>query len=569
MGPEAPADQYAYTARLVIGDEAGGRGCTGTLLDASWVLTAASCFAATPGATVPAGKPALKTTATLSNGKAVEITEIAPRADRDVVLARLATQATSLTPVKLASAAPAAGADVTAAGFGRTKTEWVPGKLHTGSFTVKAADGAGLTITGKGTDSICKGDTGGPLLNAAGELVGVNSRSWQGGCLGVAPSETRTSAIAARTDNLAQWIADILRGEGKGDANGDGRTDAMMAYHHADGSIGFYSSLADTTGHLGAFNVGYKVPASGGWVRDSMRLISGDFNGDHRSDIAMMYRHTDGSITLHTGLANTEGLIQPFTESSYRVPANSWDWNAIQLLSGDVNGDGRTDAMMAYHHSDGSIGFYSSLADTTGHLGAFNVGYKVPASGGWVRDSMRLISGDFNGDHRSDIAMMYRHTNGSITLHTGLANTEGLIQPFTESSYRVPANSWDWNAIQLLSGDVNGDGRTDAMMAYHHADGSIGFYSSLADTTGHLGAFNVGYKVPASGGWVRDSMRLISGDFNGDHRSDIAMMYRHTNGSITLHTGLANTEGLIQPFTESSYSVPANSWDWNAIQLLP
>ncbi|MGW0392868.1 trypsin-like serine protease [Streptomyces sp. NPDC003042] len=95
---------------------------------------------------------------------------------------------------------------MTAAGFGRTKSEWAPGKLHTGTFTVNASDVTTLTITGKGTDVICKGDTGGPLLNAAGELVGVNSRSWQGGCLGAPANETRTGAIAARVDDLHDWV---------------------------------------------------------------------------------------------------------------------------------------------------------------------------------------------------------------------------------------------------------------------------------------------------------------------------------------------------------------------------
>ncbi|MCX5077828.1 S1 family peptidase [Streptomyces sp. NBC_00424] len=206
VGPETPAGQYAFTAKLVVGGEANSRGCTATLVDANWLLTAASCFATTPGTTVPAGKPALKSTATLSDGKTVDIVEIAPRADRDVVLARLATPSAALTGVKRANVAPVAGAELTAAGFGRTRTEWVPDKPHTGSFNVNAADATSLSITGKGTDSLCKGDTGGPLLNGAGELVGVNSRSWQGGCYAADPAETRTGAIAARVDDLREWI---------------------------------------------------------------------------------------------------------------------------------------------------------------------------------------------------------------------------------------------------------------------------------------------------------------------------------------------------------------------------
>lgn len=66
-----------------------------------------------------------------------------------------------------------------------------------------------LAIAGKGTDVLCKGDTGGALLNPAGELVGINNRSWQGGCLGTDPAETRMDAIASRTDDLRQWIGQV------------------------------------------------------------------------------------------------------------------------------------------------------------------------------------------------------------------------------------------------------------------------------------------------------------------------------------------------------------------------
>ncbi|MFF4583809.1 S1 family peptidase, partial [Streptomyces sp. NPDC001373] len=258
-GPEAGAGQLPSVVKLNIGDEANSRACTGTLVDQSWIATAASCFASTPGTPVPAGKPALKATATLSDGKTVEITEIAPRDDRDAALVRLATAVTTIKPATPAAAAPATGAELTAAGFGRTKTEWVPDKLHTGTFTLGTTAATTYAITGKGTDVLCKGDTGGPLLNAAGELVGINSRSWQGGCLGTPTTETRTGAITTRTDDLAQWIRDTVRPGVQHDLNGDGRSDAVMTYYHADGSIGFYTSLGNAGGGFGDFTPGYTV----------------------------------------------------------------------------------------------------------------------------------------------------------------------------------------------------------------------------------------------------------------------------------------------------------------------
>ncbi|MFE7412956.1 RICIN domain-containing protein [Streptomyces laurentii] len=205
-GPEATAGQLPAVVKLRLGDEADARACTGILVDPVWVLTAASCFAATPGTPVPAGKPALKATAVLRDGTTVDIAEIAPRDDRDAALVRLTTPVTTLTPASPATGLPAPGTELTAAGFGRTKTEWVPDKLHTGTFTVDSATSTSLALTGKGTDALCKGDTGGPLLNSDGRIVGVNSRSWQGGCLGTPTTETRTGAVSARTDDLASWI---------------------------------------------------------------------------------------------------------------------------------------------------------------------------------------------------------------------------------------------------------------------------------------------------------------------------------------------------------------------------
>ncbi|MCX5403850.1 S1 family peptidase [Streptomyces sp. NBC_00335] len=252
-GPEAAAGQHTSVVKLNIGDEATGRGCTGSLIDASWVLTAASCFAATPGTTVPAGAPALKATVTLGDGKRVEVAELAPRADRDVVLARLTTPAAGPAGLKQANVAPAAGADLTAVGVGRTSTEWAPGKAHTGAFTLNASDATTLTITGKGTDAVCKGDTGGPLLNAAGELVGINSRSWQGGCLATDPTETRTGAIAARTDGLREWI-DGVRATTPGwqtKALVQSGTSLYQAARLSDGSWTGYTDVQNKASNLG------------------------------------------------------------------------------------------------------------------------------------------------------------------------------------------------------------------------------------------------------------------------------------------------------------------------------
>ncbi|MFD5460570.1 trypsin-like serine protease, partial [Streptomyces olivaceus] len=147
-GPAVPDSDTtrAYTAQIVVGDH--DRGCSGVLVDAEWLLTAASCFAENPveSLAVPAGKPALTTTATIgradltgTGGAVRTVVELVPRTDRDAVLARLNRPVTDVTPVALATAAPTAGEKLTLSGYGRTKTEWAPLNLHTGTFSVGAA----------------------------------------------------------------------------------------------------------------------------------------------------------------------------------------------------------------------------------------------------------------------------------------------------------------------------------------------------------------------------------------------------------------------------------------------
>jgi hypothetical protein len=208
---------------------------------------------------------------------------------------------------------------------------------------------------------------------------------------------------------------------------------------------------------------------------------------------------------VHTAIANTSGGFGPFTVG-YTVPANSWDWNAFRTIAGDFNGDGRSDLAIMYHHTDSSVSMHTALADATGHLGPFTVSYTVPA-GSWDFNALRLLSGDFNGDGRDDAVILYHHTDSSISVHTAIANTSGGFGPFTVG-YTVPANSWDWNAFRTIAGDFNGDGRSDLAIMYHHTDSSVSMHTALADTSGHLGPFTVSYTVPA-GSWDFNALRLL------------------------------------------------------------
>ncbi|MCZ0204423.1 trypsin-like serine protease, partial [Streptomyces sp. UMAF16] len=155
-GPATTSAAFSFTARLDIGN--GQRTCSAALVAAQWLAASASCFSDDPaaGQAPAAGKPKWKTTATIgrtdlttNSGQVREIVELVPRRGRDLVLARLDAPTTGITPVTLATSAPANGEDLTVAGFGRTKDEWSPTKLHTAVVAVDAADTTTIALHGK------------------------------------------------------------------------------------------------------------------------------------------------------------------------------------------------------------------------------------------------------------------------------------------------------------------------------------------------------------------------------------------------------------------------------------
>ncbi|MEU7191061.1 LamG-like jellyroll fold domain-containing protein, partial [Streptomyces sp. NPDC045369] len=204
-GPVLSGDSVRpWLARVTVNQPGhkDGRNCSAALVDSSWILTAASCLGGS--AAMPAlgeGAPKDSVTAAFAGKAPVKVNYLLSRGDRDVVLARLATPVTDITPATLTSSAPADGAALEAAGYGRSDTVWVPRGPHASKTTQAKATDAEVELTG---GRMCKGDAGGPIVDGSGRITAVQSRADHAGCLGQ-PGESQT-ATAARTDNITEWL---------------------------------------------------------------------------------------------------------------------------------------------------------------------------------------------------------------------------------------------------------------------------------------------------------------------------------------------------------------------------
>ncbi|MGA5738875.1 trypsin-like serine protease, partial [Streptomyces pseudogriseolus] len=368
-GSQASSDSYTFTARLVIGS--GERVCSGALVDPQWVISASSCFVDNPasGATPPAGQPTKTVAVTIgrsdlasTTGHVTTVTELVPSPGRDLVMARLATPAPGITPVTLATTPPAAGDTVKAVGFGRTKTEWSPMKAHTGAFTVDSVDTNQLALIGQNGDALCAGDTGGPLLrerDGKSELVAVNSKSWQSGCWGIDEAEVRNGAISSRVDDLNVWLQQVraLPQQAQvvdGDFDGDGKSDVAALYDYGRDAQGRYQSSLWVFKSDGTTFRAPRVAWDSGttsWDWSRSKLTSGDYNGDGKTDIGVLY-----NIGLADGKYRSRLWTFTSTGTTFNPPAvawdsgtTSWDWDRSKLTSGDYNGDGKTDIGVLYN----------------------------------------------------------------------------------------------------------------------------------------------------------------------------------------------------------------------------
>ncbi|MDT0615315.1 trypsin-like serine protease [Streptomyces lancefieldiae] len=663
-GPAVTDGGFDFAARLQIGDNQ--RACTAVLVASQWLATAASCFADDlGGGQVAAGKPKWKTKAVLGpapgTNRPVDVVELVPRADRDMVLARLATPVSG-TPVPFATTPPVAGEELTVAGFGRTKDEWVAVSRHTASFTVQSVSDTTIALDGKtDADAICAGDAGGPLVrqkNGKFELVALASQSWQGGCWGSDPAEKRNDAVSPRLDNVAggntltpgavlragdslianaarltlqadgnlvvvsngaktlwstgtaghpgatarfdtngnlavldadgstvlwesgttapggravlqnrgnfviqdaravsQWAAGTVV---RHDYTGDGRSDLAEWYDYGDGHDEIHAFPAKADGGFDSPVHGWDVAADNYWA-ENMKRFTGDFNGDGIGDVAAFYGYSNGDVGLITWLGQGGGYFSAPLHS-WKV-TEGWSFSRMTVNSGDFNGDGRDDVAVWYDYADGSDKLHTFLAKADG--GFNNPFSSFSRTEGWSASNMKFTTGDYNSDGRDDLAALYGYATGEVKLITFPTTPAGGFDDTAVHGWS--STGWNFGAVSMHSGDFNGDGRDDLAAWYDYGDGHDAVIGFTAGSDGKFGNRTELWNTPA-GNYGRSQMKIVTGDYNGDGRDDLASVYGYADGRVKTITWTAKADGTLNSPLHSWEAT--SGWTFDAVHVI-
>ncbi|WP_037571482.1 FG-GAP repeat domain-containing protein [Phaeacidiphilus oryzae] len=336
-------------------------------------------------------------------------------------------------------------------------------------------------------------------------------------------------------------------------ANGDDGT----AFTTTGGAL--YTSTADGTGALSAPAV--KL-ASSSWCPGTVLATNGDFNGDGKSDVALLckYPNTSSETAIGVMYAHASG------DGGYAAPATIWHSTGFGsgsqfFTAGDFNGDGKSDLAIFYHYSDDAgshVAVFTMTADANGDGGFTDTApVKRYESTTFGPNTRYLAAGDLNGDGKSDLVLFYNYTDNSnyhVALLSMTADSSG------DGGLGTPTGLWDspdWgpNTAFMTAGDFNGDGRSDVALMYHYTDQSahVAMFTLTAHANGDggLGTSVRRYESTTFGG---ATTALVPADTNGDGKSDLVLFYDYGSGTQSALTMTADPSG------DGGLTRPTKNW---------
>jgi uncharacterized protein (TIGR03437 family) len=298
-------------------------------------------------------------------------------------------------------------------------------------------------------------------------------------------------------------------------------------------------ALAPAAAQASTFVPSFKVnplptPCAAG--SSATNVLTGDFNGDHKRDLAIVCSNPHGTpptAQISVLLGNGDGTFQTprvtsipsamfvatnFGSTPFNGNPSVFNPNPPIVLALDVNGDGRTDIVFdGFGRATSTNEVYTVnvtvlLAAADGTLGAASV---VAANLSYYAEAFA----DVNGDGIPDLLL----DGGGV--FTGLAVMLGEAGGAFSAPSPVSTPAGFPSSIIAAAADFNGDGKPDLVIADSNVEDDLGPGNSTSPIWILLnhggGSFGTPAEVFAPA--ISDGYKqFLAGDFNGDGKLDIA-----------------------------------------------
>lgn len=327
-------------------------------------------------------------------------------------------------------------------------------------------------------------------------------------------------------NNFASWAKAFGAIPMAGVFNADNKTDIGLI-----GGLGWNTVPIAFSDGEGSFTVtnqslGQFAKWAENFILPTSSIITGDFSGNGRTDIALIGKELSQWNTIPIALSQEDGT---FKVTNHSID-NFASWAVLpgaHVITGDFNGNGKTDFAIVGAHGFTSIPIAFSNGD-----GTFNVtNHNVADFPAWTRLSgAKIITGDFNGNGHTDIAIVA--ATGLNTIPVAFSNGDGS---FTVKNESIGSAFFEAQqaGTEFVLGDFNGNGQTDIAVlkcnsntteyppvAFSNGDGTFSLSSIQSE--------NIEDLVLSPGA------RIITGDFDGNRKTDIAIVGGHGWSSIPI-----------------------------------
>jgi hypothetical protein len=274
-----------------------------------------------------------------------------------------------------------------------------------------------------------------------------------------------------------------------------------------------------------------------------VEVVTGDFNGDGFTDLAAL--GVTGWVTIPMAFSNGNSTFRVTNFAVDSFPAQAAT-PGVKIVTGDFNGDGKTD--LAVLGGAGWVTIPVAFSNGDGRFTPTNA--VVDSFPAWAATpGVQIVTGDFNGDGKTDLAVLGGAGWGSIPV--AFSNGDGTFTPTNAAVDSFPAQAAT-RGVHIVTGDFNGDGKTDLAVLGGAGWGSIPVAFSNGDGTftpknAAVDSFPAQAATPG--------VKIVTGYFNLDAKTDLAVLGGAGWGSIPI--AFSNGDGTFRVTNAAVDSFPA------------
>ncbi|HEX3477587.1 MAG TPA: FG-GAP-like repeat-containing protein [Kofleriaceae bacterium] len=352
----------------------------------------------------------------------------------------------------------------------------------------------------------------------------------------------------------------VVGGGVSGDFDGDGKADAMAIYDNGNASASLWV-FPGTTGQTDGATAPYRAwfaPGPNAFDANRAKVTAGDFDGDGKTDVLMVYNYGNASAGLFVfpgAASHAENASVPYRVWFTPGP-NAFDVGRMRITAGDFDGDGKADVLVLYDYGNASAGVFV-IPGVASHVENSTQPYRVwftPGPNAFDAGRTKITAGDFDGDGKADLLATYNYGSASAALFVFPGTTgrsDGSSVPYR--IWHTGANSFDLGRAKVAGGDFDGDGKADVMMLYDYGNTSAGLFV-IPGVSSHVenatGAFRVWF-TPGPNAFDVSRTKITAGDFDHNGKKDVMALYDYGSGSAGLFVfpgTTGRTDGSTAPY---------------------